>query len=179
MAVGRRRKERTAYERLTVKQRAFVEAYLGAANGCKVEAARQAGYASPRHSATDVWKQPDVQAVVAERLRAWSLSAEEVIGRLSEQARGAYAAFIGEDGAVDLPGLKDAGLLRLVKKVSRDRQGAATVEFHDAQAALVQLGRYYGLFTDRTEGRLKVEHAFAEWTDEELERYARGESVER
>jgi len=175
--MARQVKVLTDYERLTLKQRTFVDAYLGAANGGKSEAARLAGYANAPQAATEVWKSAAVQRVLAERLRCWSLTAEEVIARLSEQARAPYAEYIGEDGTVDVAGLKQAGLMRLVKKIARDRSGNTAVEFHDPQAALVQLGRYHGLFTDRTEGRLRVEHAFADWTDEALERYARGEGL--
>lgn len=144
--------EKTAYERLTLKQRLFVDHYLGQANGNATQAARLAGYGCPEKMGYKVLRQsPGVRLALEELLREHAMPAGEVLARLTEQGRGLYAAYIDEEGQVDLRGLRQAGLMRLVKKISRDRNNKVAVEFHDVQAALVQVGRAHGLFRDRHE----------------------------
>lgn len=162
----------SSYEALSLRRRQFVDAYLGPANGCKAAAARSAGYENPAQEGYRLYRHPEVRAAIDEILRERGLSAPEIVARLSEQARAAYAEFLRDDGTVDLEGLRAAGLLRLVKGTTWDRNGKLTVEFHDAQGALVHLGKHLALFTERVETEVRIS-GFEEWTDEELEEYAR------
>lgn len=94
------------------------------------------------------------------------MSADEVLLRLAQHARGDMGDFldIGSMGfVIDLDSAKKKGLTHLIKKVklrtqtSTSKEGIETethymeIELYDAQAALVQLGRYHKLFTDKQE----------------------------
>lgn len=159
LAAPRRPEGAMAYEDLTGKQRLFVDAYIGRANANATEAARQAGYSSRsegalRVTAHDTLTNPNVSAAIEERMREMSIPPAEILSRLTEQARALHAGFlkVDDDGAafVDLRSLEDAGLMRLVKKVSFDAKGNQTIEFHDAQAALLALSKRYDLLPDHT-----------------------------
>lgn len=93
------------------------------------------------------------------------MSADEVLSRLSDHARGSLAPFIRRDTDGDLYGfdLSETQPLHLLKKASitRRRQKddrdevvtveTITIELYDAQAALALLGKHHGLFVERTE----------------------------
>ena len=102
------------------------------------------------------------------------MSANEVLQRLADMARGDMGKFLDVNSMgifnLDLKKAKELELLHLIKKVKdrsvmtmvmRDGEEVATethnfeVELHDAQAALVHLGRYHKLFVDKQE----VEHS--------------------
>jgi hypothetical protein len=76
---------------LTLKQRLFVDFYLGAAKGNGVEAAKRAGYrGSPNtlHAvAVENLRKPTIQAAIADALRASAMQRDEWLARLSTLAR--------------------------------------------------------------------------------------------
>lgn len=143
--------EKSAYERLDPKRRRFVDALVGEANFNATKAAQIAGYADPKRSSFATKHQPLVRQAIDELLDEMAMPGREVLARLTEQARALYADFIDGAGNVDMDGLKQAGLMRLVKKISWDKEGNRVVEFHDVQAALVHLGKHHGLFTEKHE----------------------------
>jgi phage terminase small subunit len=169
-----------AYQALPAQRRVFVDAYVGVANWNATKAARMAGYAeATAKNGYRILQCEDVKAAVSERLEELAMPAREVLGRLSEQARAAYADFMDGTGCVDLEGLQAAGLMRLVKKISWDRAGNRVVEFHDTQRALELLGKHHRLFVDRVEAEVSLT-GFEDWSDEDLERFARtGERPQR
>lgn len=142
----------------TPKQRAFIEAYLGRANGNATEAARLAGYSDAAVSGSENKRNQAIWAEISKTLNERSLAAGEVVSRLSEQARGEHTAFVrtkrpdGEPCApyVDVEALIAAGKAHLIKGIKMTRHGPQ-VEFYDAQAALQLIGRHHGLFTDKLE----------------------------
>jgi len=145
--------------RLTNKQRIFVEEYLRCWNA--TEAAKRAGY-SPRtayRTGADNIKKPQIEAEIKARIAEKAMSADEVLLRLGEQARAEYAAYLHENGTVDLARMLRDGKGHLVKGTKWDRRGNLIVEFHDTQAALVQVGRHLKLFTDSIEhsGQVKID----------------------
>lgn len=81
-----------------------------------------------------------------------AMPADEVLARLAEQARGTMADFLrtNADGTPTGFNLGPETPQHLIKKVSITEKGI-TLELYDAQAALVQIGKAHGLFTDRTE----------------------------
>lgn len=145
-----------AYSQLTDRQRAFVEAYIGEASGNASLAAKLAGYSENCSgiSGFTVLKNANVQKAIEERYAANGVTADFIISRLYEQASAAHAGFIRErsDGGayVDMAGLLEAGLGRQIKKISDTKHGQ-TIEFYDAQAALVQLGKGLGLLRERVD----------------------------
>src|SRR5690242_19570279 len=131
-----------AYEDLTGKQRLFVDAYIGEANCNATEAARIAGYNG--RAGQQGWenlKKPDIRAAINERMMALTMPPEEILHRLTEQARGNLKDLADESGA--LPARLD-GLTRqqaaIIKKhsVRPGQHGdAVAVEIYDAQSALL------------------------------------------
>lgn len=149
----------TETPKLTPKQRLFVDAYF-LANCNATEAARRAGYKHPNDLGPRLKNQPAVAAAIEERLRESAMSADEVLARLADEARGIgdYLSYLKLDTAMgpvrivdlDWDRLKADGKAHLVTGWEYDR-GSLTVKFTDPQAALIQLGRHHKLFTDRVE----------------------------
>lgn len=158
--------------RLTLRQQKFVEAYLKN-NGNGVAAAREAGYAGEPNvlavQASTNLTLPKIQSAIRQRLRESTISAEEVLKRLSDQATFSIEDFY--DFGAGLPFLnlekaRERGKLHLLKGIEYSTTGKAVLKFHDSQTALVHLGRHYKLFTDR------VDHDFSKFSDAELIREA-------
>ena len=143
---------------LTTKQNQFVEHYLRTFNG--TEAARCAKYKGNANTLAAVayenLRKPHIRARIEERLAETAMSANEVLVRLSDQATASVADFVEASPIEGKPGrfILDMGEVRkrghLVKKI-RYTQHGLEVELHDAQSALVHLGKYHKLFADRME----------------------------
>lgn len=135
---------------MRARWRLFVEEYLTCWNA--TEAAARAGY-SARSAATQgarLLATPEIQAALTARLDEKAMSADEVIARLTEQARASIADFITRqaDGTweLQLP-VEKAHLV----KTFTPMLGGGKVELYDAQAALIQLGKMHGLFREINE----------------------------
>ena len=124
----------------------FVQEYLKHHNAAK--AARAAGYKSDRYSGCVLLKDERVRAQIDEALSDRIVSPKEIVARLSEQAMGNVAEFVKPNGRVNQETMKSKGYL--VKRVRRGEHGDE-VELLDQQAALVILGKHYGMFRDRHE----------------------------
>lgn len=143
---------------LTPKERAFLINYL--AGETQVKAAATAGYKQPEKQGWRLANSPKIRAAIDEILTAQEMPRLKVIALLSQHADAAYAPYLRAKGgrlSVDLDNLIADGLGHLIKGVKETRYGQA-VEFYDAQTALVQMGRYHGLFTDNVNnsGELEV-----------------------
>ena len=139
---------------LTNKQRAFVDEYLQCWNA--TEAALRAGYSerSAYSIGHENLKKPEIAKEIQRRIDERAMTADEVLIRLAEQARGGVEEFVEIKAGMPFfnwERLVQSGKLHLVKKLKYNSNGQPEVEFYDAQAALVQLGRHHGLFTDRQE----------------------------
>jgi Terminase small subunit len=134
-------------DELTTKQRAFVEAYLTCWNAS--QAARMVSPQSkrPNELGRDYLSKPDIQTAIRSRMAEVVMSADEVLARLADHARGSMADFLDDAGNIDLAAARDAGKLHLVKSRSKTKDGER-IELYDAQAALEKIGRAHGLFTD-------------------------------
>lgn len=136
---------------LSAKRRAFVEAYLTCWNAS--EAARRAGYSarSAGSQGHDLLKNPEIQAAIAARLDELKMGADEVLVRLSEQARADVGPYlqITENGtlAIDLVRMQLDGQTHLIRKIKQTQYGIE-LELYDGQAALIQLGRAHRLFSE-------------------------------
>lgn len=93
-----------------------------------------------------------IKAEIERRIAETTMSADEVLLRLADQARGSMADFvtIRADGTVvvDLVKADQAGLLHLVRKLEETKYGFK-IELYDAQVALVTLGKGHGLWTEQ------------------------------
>lgn len=159
---------------LSNKQLAFVNEYLVDFNA--TQAAIRAGY-SERSAYSIGWenlRKPEIIAAVREK----AMSAEEVLMRLSDIARGDFADIfdITQLGfVIDLAKAKENDKTKLIKKIKQrttiTTRGDEETEIHDievelysAQEALNTLGKYHKLFVERQEitgadgGALEVIH---------------------
>lgn len=139
-------------DKLTTKQRVFVEEYLTCWNA--TEAARRAQYRSPDKQGSQLLGKTSIQATIQARLADKAMSADEVLARLAEHARGSMGDFLKineEDGGAQLDLLQARDKLHLIKKYSIDDKGKVTIELYDAQSALALIGKRHGLFVDRQE----------------------------
>jgi len=130
---------------LSAKRKVFVESYLQCWNGA--EAARVAGYSHPRTQACRLLANVDVRSEIQARIDEKVMSADEVLVRLAEIARGEWRAYLTPTGGTDFGALIEDGKAHLVRAIKETNAGK-TVEFCDMQAALVQIGKVHGLFRD-------------------------------
>ncbi len=155
---------------LTPKQVRFLEHYLTCWNA--TEAARVAGYKHPNKQGPELLKNEQIAAAIGERLETAAMSANEVLARISAQARADMADFVSievdESGAaetfrLDIAKAVEAGKLHLVRRLTEttrsvfSKEGAevvtrrATVELHNSQSALELLARHHRLLTDQVD----------------------------
>lgn len=124
---------------LSNRQQIFVAEYVKCWNGC--EAARRAGYSTPRISATDNMQNPAIQEAIKSYLATHTISAEIAMSILAQQATASFEDFITvhDNGEIE-PNLLKAqkkGVLGAVKKVTFHPNGRVqSVELHDPQKAL-------------------------------------------
>jgi phage terminase small subunit len=156
---------------LTHRQRAFIDYYVQTWNAS--ESAKLAGYSakSARSMGSQLLTNLNIKAEIDKRIQERSMSANEVLDRLTEQARNEAAKYVeikqvkvkwdkdedeSEDEIEEVPGINVAKMIadgkqHLIKGITYNRAGKAIVETYDAQSALVHLGRHYKLFTDKLE----------------------------
>jgi phage terminase small subunit len=138
-------------DKLSLRQEAFVEAYLETWNA--TEAARRAGYKSPNMSGPRLMVNDGISARITARLSEMCISADETLTRLTQQATATIAPFFryGPDGEVlglDTEYLRTHG--HLVKRM-KVKPEEIDFELYDGQAALVQIGKFHKLFVERRE----------------------------
>lgn len=148
------------------KQRVFVEEYLRCWNGA--EAARRAGYSESTANVkgSQLLALVSIQEVIERRIKEKAMSADEVLLRLGDMARGDFGDFVDIESmsfSLSLQKAKELGLTHLIKKVKQrttitmkkdgddEEVHWFEIELHDSQAALVHLGKHHKLFTDKVE----------------------------
>ncbi len=139
---------------LSAMQRVFLTEYL--IHGNATAAATVAGYKHSSQQGSRLRRDKKILAAIDEYFYAQEMAAGEVVARLSQQARAEYGEYLfydedTGDAAVDLRRLLAEGKGHLIKAIGYAGKDAdvQTVEFYDAFKALVQVGRYHGLFTDK------------------------------
>jgi hypothetical protein len=157
--------------KLSNRQLVFVEEYLTCWNAS--EAARRAGYTGkPDVIGARLLGNVSIKERVERRIAEKAMGADEVLLRLAEQARANITDFIepepkavtigrGDDAdtimidsaSLDWEALRKRG--HLVKRISFNQYGPV-IEMVDGQAALVNLGRHFKLFTYKVEQETKV-----------------------
>lgn len=172
---------------LTGLQKAWADHYMVCLN--QTEAARKAGYSGDDNAlaarGSENARNRKVQDYINEQLAEKTIKADQVLFRLSEHATSTIEDFIVIKGGIpylDFEKAQTNGKLHLVKKINYDPKTGflQSVELHDAQAALVHLGKAYALFTNRIEqvtwetkaleyirdGKIKFPAAAAEFGEE-------------
>jgi len=151
---------------LSAKQKAFIEEYLRCWNATD---AYQAIYPkssrdAARANAARLIANDSISEELQRRIDERAMSANEVLDRLAEQARADYKDFlvVAPNGDIALDMAKAEGKTHLIRRVTQKRtvrrlkdaeidETSLTLELHDAQAALVQLGKHHKLFTDQVQ----------------------------
>lgn len=141
---------------MTPKQQIFVNEYLKCWNA--TEAARRAGYEGNENTLSSVGyenlRKPDIDDAISRRLQENAMSADEVLMRLADQARGDVGDFVSFQEGLRLPIIdlaKSKDKTHLIKKIKYGKDGQIEFELYDAQSALVHLGKAHGLFTDKVQ----------------------------
>lgn len=140
--------------KLTAKQQKFIIEYFKCGMNA-TEAAARAGYKGDRATlavtGSENLRKPNIREQIEKRMEADAMSASEVVARLSAIARTDMSEFVTIKHGItflDAEKAEKAGVLHLLKKVKIKDDGIE-VELYDKQAALVQLGKYHAIFTDR------------------------------
>ena len=166
---------------LTAKQQAFIDHYLITLNA--TEAARRAkykgNYDTLRNVGAENLTKPYIKAEIGRRLSESTMTADELLRRVSDVAQGDITQYIVSWGELDIEALKADGKGHLLKKYKKTRRTiprknddpieieSNEVELYPADAAHDKLMRYYSLYNDTT--RIKT------WQDEIIEAIRKGE----
>jgi hypothetical protein len=146
------------HDGLTIKQRLFVDHYIICMNG--TEAARLAGYDGDNAQlaviASQNLRKLNVSRALDARLNAFTMSANEVLIRLTDIARGDVGDAMNSAGAIDPSEARRRGKTHLIKKIKtktitteEEEIHETEIEMYDAQAALTTLLKFHGLLVDR------------------------------
>lgn len=168
----------------------FINEYLQCWNATQayLKVYPKSSYEAARRSASDLLTNPDIAEEIQSRISESAMSANEVLSRLAQHARGDIGDYLNEIGNFDLRKARQAERTKLIKKLktrtttkSGEQWESTTVEvefeLYDAQAALVQIGKHHKLFADRTEitgaggGPVQYQNV-TELSDEDLARIA-------
>lgn len=146
----------------------FVDHYIVCMNG--TEAARLAKYsgddATLAATASRLLRSDKVLREINNRLEKYAMSANEVLIRLTDIARGDIADALTTDGLIDPLEAKRRGKSHLIKRFKHKRKTITTtdkdgdngseiledeheIEMYDAQLALNTLMKFHGLLIDR------------------------------
>ena len=144
---------------LSAKHQEFVNWYLRLWNQTEayMRVYPNCSPSSARANATRLIANASISAEVERRKAELIMSADEVLTRLTEQARAAYSDYFTAEGTVDLERLLADGKGHLIKKIKPTKDGLE-VEFYDAQAALVQMAKKHALLTEKSEVNNTTEH---------------------
>jgi hypothetical protein len=190
--------------KLTGKQQAFADYYVGEARFHGTKAAVMAGYSEKTaySIASENLRKPEIQRYIDARLQELTLGANEVLARLTDIANGSIEDVLDDDGKFDFALAKKAGKLPLVKKLKRKttakKVDAITegeeepetletsivyeeVEFemYSSHEALRDLGKFHKLFTERQEVSGSVSHYAMSKEEWEKEAAAKLQAVEK
>lgn len=155
---------------LTIKQRLFIDHYIVCMNG--TEAARLAGYSGDDRSlavmASQNLRNVNIARALERRLNSFSMSASEVLIRLTDIARGDIGDALNSAGGIDATEAKAKGRSHLIKRyktkstitskpsanpdnpVTEDQEiFESEVEMYDALDALKTLAKFHALLVDR------------------------------
>jgi phage terminase small subunit len=142
----------------------FVEKYFELGFN-QTKAAIAAGYSkkSARNQAYRLMKNDDIRKAIELRFSELVISKNEVLVRLVAQATGDMGDFANVKSARSLANHPNSNLIKKYKRTisttttgkDDDKESVTEekieLELYDAQSALVQLGRYHSLFTDKTD----------------------------
>lgn len=160
---------------LSNKHKEFVNQYLVDFNGTR--AAQRSGYSGDDNvlsvTAYNLLRNPKIAEAIQTRLTESAMTADEVLMRLAQQARGDIDDYLDDSGNFDLAKARRAAKTKLIKKFKakttvrtfgETEVETTEVEFelYDAQAALSLLGKHHKLFIEQSEvkhsGTMQLEY---------------------
>ncbi len=118
---------------LTLRQRRFVDAYVGEAKGNASAAARMAGYSKAMQEGWRLLRNAEIQTAIKARVNEYAMSPEEVLSETAAIARAPWDQFTTLEYGPN--------------KLSIE----AKMRLTDKLRALELLGKYHRLFVDRQE----------------------------
>lgn len=134
-------------ENITDVESRFVDSFLR--TFAPLTAMQEAGFINCTNlMANKLLAKPEIKAEIARRMSSTIMSKEEVLWRLTLQARNKYSEYIDAAGKVDLGKMIQDGMIHLVKCIVPTRYGVK-VEFVDGQRSLELIGKHYKLFTEK------------------------------
>lgn len=138
---------------LSPKHRLFVEEYLATWNATEAysRAYPKAKRDSARRLGSQLLTNVDIAAEIRLRIAERTMTADEVLVRLTEQARAEYSRYLMPNGTVNLALLIADGKAHLIKEIKITQWGT-NVKFHDPHAAKELLGKHHRLFLDGPSG---------------------------
>lgn len=164
------------------KHRLFIDEYFKQnLNGTKAyQTVYGCTYDAARANAPKLLAIACISEEIEYRLKQSAMSADEVLSRLAEQARGDIGDFLTFSSGVKLPVIdlekaKKEGKLHLIKKLKYGDNNRVDFELHDSQSALVHLSKILGLLADRLEisgpnkGPILFQEAIVELPNESME----------
>ncbi len=169
---------------LSRKHQAFINWYLQLWNA--TEAYRRvypkSSDESARANGARLIANDSIADEISRRVAERSMSADEALILLADQARADLGDYLSDYGEIDIAAMKAAGATKLLRKVKRTvRRGTnkdggewehetLEVELLDPQKALELIGKHHKLFTDKVEHEgeilLKVEYGDDKGTDD-------------
>lgn len=144
---------------LTNKNLLFIDEYFkNNMDGTKayMVAYPNSSYESAMKASSRLLNNVEIRAEVNRRLTERHMSADEVLARLAEQAKGIAGDYINEQGKLDFKKLKKDGKGYLIQSIKPTKFGTE-VQFPNSQTALINIGKQHGLFSDRKIIETKVE----------------------
>lgn len=132
-------------QKLTAKQRAFINAYLICLNA--TEAATKAGYkgnyATLRAIGSENLAKPNIAKEIKSRLDKFTMQTDEALYRLTKHARTSMADFVEVIPGANLPMIDwqkaaESGALDCVKEITF-KDGEISFKLYDAQTAIAQI----------------------------------------
>ncbi len=148
---------------LTIKQRLFIDNYIVCMNA--TEAARLAGYEGEETTLANTGSQnlrnPYVLREIDNRLKSFTMSANEVLIHLTDIARGDIADAMNSVGGIDPMEAKRRGKSHIIKRFKdkvttiTEKDGSekeiieTEVEMYDRLDALKTLAKFHSLLIDR------------------------------
>jgi len=146
--------------RLDPQHQLFVEKYFEHTFN-QTKAAIAAGYSkkSARNEGYRLMKNDDIRKAIDKRLSELTMSKNEVLARLADHGRGDMGDFANVKSARTLANHPNSNLIKKFKRtISTSVVDEVThteekieLELYSAQDALIQIGRYHSLFTDKTD----------------------------
>lgn len=163
----------------------FCEYYVGEAKFNGTKAAILAGYSekSARSKASQLLTIVNISKYIELRLKELTLSANEVLVKLTEIANCDFDEFNDEDGNFDIDIARSTNKTHLIKKYKKKKRTLETkidedniennilyeeieIEMHSSHEALRDIGRHHKLFTDKQE--IKTDQNITHTLDPEI-----------